>query len=287
MNAEKESFDLSGYLHALSGEKVRLILCGVIACGVALALSWVLPKTYETHFTLRLGRVWFEGSQGGSYNRAILSESAPELAEIITSPAFLKGIATDLKLKGDVNTLKKRIRPIRPEHSDLERMAVFTVGVRGPTPEESLRLAEAIAERTIERHNNEYRDVLAIRKNWESDFAGQITSAESELADLKRTLAEYRRSGKTDSAMVALNVDMESRQSLVSKLREKFRQVQLENSEFMSRRSQIVSPPYRPEKPIKPDLRLNAGMGLVAGLFLYLAYIFVREAVRVGSIPRP
>lgn len=286
MKQTADDFDLPAYLSAVAAQKGRLILAGTLACGVALLVSQFLPKTYETHFTIRIGRVWFEGSQAGSYNRNVYVETAPEMSEIMTSPAFLKKISDDLGLDIQVRALRKRIRPEYPERWDLQNVGVLTVGVRGPTPQLARLLASAVAEGTVERHNKSFHEAAEVRSQWENDLAGQIKTHGTEIESLGSMLRKHGSGGGTVPPFVVLQTEMETRFAQVSRLKDKYRQVQLENTEFMSRQSQIVSPPYLPEKPIKPNARLNAGLGAAAGLFLYLAYIFVKEAVRVGSTPR-
>lgn len=265
------------YLQAVSRRKTTAIIAGLAGAVAALAAGLLSEKVYETHFTIRIGRVWYEE------NRAIGMESATELAEILTSPAFARELKDSLSLKAPLRAIQKRIRPMFSERADPNNVGVLTVAVRGPTRVETLRLAQAVAAKTTERHNKGFDAAIVVRKKWEEDFASQVTASEREIGRLREMALALLKSGRPDSQALVLQADLESREANLAKLREKYREVQTENTELLSQKSQVVSGPYEPEKPIKPDLRRNAILGLVGGLLVYLFYAFIAEAVRIGA----
>ena len=73
-----------------------------------------------------------------------------------------------------------------------------------------------------------------------------------------------------------LKRDFESNRALYESMLLKVRESEIASA-IRAGNIRVISPAKRPLRPYKPRPGFNAGMGLIAGLFLSVASVFVRE----------
>jgi capsular exopolysaccharide synthesis family protein len=114
----------------------------------------------------------------------------------------------------------------------------------------------------LERIRNEYQ--AAERR--ENLLGGTYHSQTGVVSDQAATSVHYQ----------TLKREVETNRALYDSMLQKVREADI-TSAIRASNIRVISPAKRPGQPYKPKAGFNAGMGLVAGLFLSIAYVFVRE----------
>ncbi len=114
----------------------------------------------------------------------------------------------------------------------------------------------------LERIKNEYQ--AAERR--EKLLGGTYHSQTGVVSDQAATSVHYQ----------TLKREVETNRALYDSMLQKVREADI-TSAIRASNIRVISPAKRPAQPYKPKVGFNAGMGLIAGLFLSIAYVFVRE----------
>ncbi len=114
----------------------------------------------------------------------------------------------------------------------------------------------------LERIKNEFQ--AAQRR--EKLLGGTYNSQTGVVSDQAATSVHYQ----------TLKREVETNRALYDSMLQKVREADI-TSAIRASNIRVISPAKRPGQPYKPKVGFNAGMGLIAGLFLSIAYVFVRE----------
>src|SRR5205807_3093002 len=114
----------------------------------------------------------------------------------------------------------------------------------------------------LERIRNEYQAADRREKLIGSSYNSQTGVVSGQAA----TSVHYQ----------TLKRDFESNRALYESMLQKVRESEIASA-IRASNIRVISPAKPPTRPYKPKPGFNAGMGLLAGLFLSVAYAFIRE----------
>ncbi len=114
----------------------------------------------------------------------------------------------------------------------------------------------------LDRIGNEYAAASRREKMIEANYRAQTGTVSGQAA----TAVHYQ----------TLKRQMEANRALYESMSQKVRESEIASA-IRASNIRVISPAKRPLQPYKPKPMVNAGMGLVAGLFLSTAFAFVRQ----------
>ena len=138
------SLDLHGFLKALARRWPTVVVCLVLAVGVALAVTSLSVPVYEARTQLfvatRTGDDSAQLNQGQSFSQARVQS----YAEIVTTRQVTAPVVKQLGLRSTPEELASRITAVAPLNTVL-----IDITVRDTAPQRAARIANAVAERFI------------------------------------------------------------------------------------------------------------------------------------------
>ena len=251
----------------------KLILGGILlAVGIAAVATSFLPRQYQTSFVLVLG---FTGE--------IALEDPATVTTIINSDSFQQASAQAIGLKIPTNSLKKMVHA----ETDANRWNTnwVTVQITAQEPDTAVRLANAIADGIVRRHTAYYEQNMKPLKEHHSELLGSIQRLTSQIDVLKQ---QSRGNGSVSTGNLSTDFLLQTRitdgEHQLIELRKSLRDAEVQMSASKIRNSAVVAPPLRPQRPSKPNLKLNLIAAAMGSAFLMITLILLYEQYRKSSL---
>jgi len=213
------------------------------------------------------------------------------LAEATVELNRASSSANDRELLGG---LEQQAREIR---SNLEQTEVaWAAAISGePTAGLEAAMEESAAERSKleEQIQNAELEVVDLEERIKAgDSAGEMakqqTNARARLAELRRQLADLDRQATEREKVLGirhahrdrLDAERKAGQAALASIEARLRDAR-GDSGFRGERLQVIDPGIVPERPSSPNLLLNIGIALLAGLALPVLYLTLRNNYQV------
>ena len=265
-NLRESEPGLYDVLHPLVSRWKLLLLGVIVSVILAVIVTSLMQKAYETSIVLTIGTT----------KDAVFEESAT-VSTIINSESFQQNAAKKIGLNAPSSALRKMIRA----QSDPNRWTAnwVSVSILADQPDTAVRLANAVAEGIIERHNAFYDASIQPLKDHQAELTGSIQRISNQLESLRQDLAKttasnastellmQTRIGDGENQLVALRKDLRDSERLMA----------------ATHKTSLVSPPLRPVYPAKPNLKLNVLAAALASAFLLTTLILLMDQYRKAS----
>ncbi|MEW6210512.1 MAG: Wzz/FepE/Etk N-terminal domain-containing protein [Acidobacteriota bacterium] len=167
----EEQISLDRYLRAVWRAKWFIIIVTLATAGAIVYLGLREPTLYTAEALIEVGRVWKEPL-----------EDTYTTAETASSGGFLQALAQKIGVKSGY--LKRSIKadtvragPRRAQYPILVRITAQTESF-----DESQRLAQAVADEIIARHDKLFEEALAPHRQQEQRLTERVKQAAGELA---------------------------------------------------------------------------------------------------------
>ena len=254
---EREELDVRTVLLALR-RRWRIMLVGVLG-GVILAglLTMLLPKTFATASKVNLGR----RPSGGNPTEIMRTEAAQA-----NRSQMAQRVIDALSLDVEVEAMLKQYKAT-PETDD-----VLVFNVQGPTADGAVERANKFAEEFLlmraERLDDDLRTENQGREGKVKEIQAKIDAIDSELPGAAGSITQY-------DALIRQKTDLVGQQTaLETKIDDAKTEVAL-----AKRNSYTLQDALKPKSPIKPSLRFNLVLGLIAGLMVAGSYVLVKDVL--------
>jgi hypothetical protein len=167
----EEQISLDRYLRTVWRAKWFILIVTLATAGTILYLGLRQPTLYTAEALVEVGRVWKEPL-----------EDIYTTAETANNGGFLNALAqkTGVRpahLKRSIRADTVRAGPRRAQYPILVRITATTESF-----EESMRLAQAVADEIIARHDKLFEEALAPHRRQEERLAERVKQATGELA---------------------------------------------------------------------------------------------------------
>ena len=255
-NDEEDEISLLDILVTLA-ESWKLIVFGpLIAAVLAGALSFLLPKTFESVAIVRL-----------TEEEVALLHTVPVLAPLIEKFGYLKDADG---IKDDANKeLKKDLIFVTDKKTKLA-----TITAKAPTPEKAQALGNAAIAALLAELQAKGQEKALLEKTIAINQRA-IDSAEDAIESIQRGL---KRSGYSDQAqesaiknLAAINSDISKRAQENEMLRQK---LDVKGAEV------FVQQPSLPQRKASPKRSMVVLLALLISGFALLMFVFIRKAWR-------
>lgn len=262
----EEEIELIDYLRVI-WKRRWLIVGGTLACMiVALAVSLMQPKMYETTLDLKIGQVWQNPIDDPNL-----------VAAVINNEPFLDKVREKTGLSYTAYQMKKG-KTVAAKVVDKAPLLVNVV-TREHSPKKAVELAEAVADLVIHEHQLRFDELMSEHIRYEKDLESQVQAMQREIQELDVTLKQQRTNPQVNApAVILLQAQLEEKQGqLVNFIRE-LREVKSSNaSKARSENTRVILPPPLPEDHVNPKTRLNTMIAGIVGLMAFLMLAFFLE----------
>lgn len=243
-------------------ENLRLIILVPLIVGlIALGVTFVIPKTYQSTALLRTND-GVQGVQGGPVDFTsvdVLEQILKQQPEITT---------LGLSHEKTLHALLKRIQ-VTAKKQD----SYITVAAQGSTPEKAQLLCRQVIE--------SFRDLSLPRGQQLDALKEEIKNTEDSIRDL--SLVAKKISTNIDKVTPGTEGDNVARAyvTIIEKLNFQKQNLFKLKQKLVGFGSEVfIQEPTLPEKPIKPKKAQIAIMATLAAGFLTILFVFVRAAFR-------
>ncbi|MCI0416171.1 hypothetical protein L0222_25635 [bacterium] len=244
------------------------VLTGIILAGV---VSSFLPKQYETSLLLNIGLAVEK-----------ILEDPYTVAKVINSEAFQQTIAGKVGL----NVSSKRLSKMIEAETDSIRVSPWvSVRIRANSPQETVRLANAIADGIILRHSKSFEEKMKGYKDYKNELQESIAQFTEEAQTLRKNLDAYRSGTKPDvSTEILLQTRLSEKENQAIMFKRELRDISSYMAKVHSRETSVVAAPMLPEAPVSPKMKLNLLIAAVTSLFIMISFVLFREQYRKSSL---
>jgi uncharacterized protein involved in exopolysaccharide biosynthesis len=248
----------------------RLIIIGTLVCMITGgAVSFIMPKTYETKTTIKIGKVTGK-----------IIEDPFALSKTITSEPFLAGVVNTLGLdNSNIARLENQINVSIIGEKKLNDSQVLLLTVQADSPQKAVERANIIVNVVIKRHKVLFEEHMKEHYNYEKYLEGQIKWGDEEIKRLGESIRELSINPQVNAlAIILLRAQFEEKEVGLVELNRELRDVRIENySAINSANTTVVDPPILFKKHIKPKKTLNIIVAGVAGLMIFIFIAFFLE----------
>lgn len=178
MQSESQEINITHIISAISNKKREGILVFCIVCFVGIALTFILPRTYQTTEILRIGIV--DGNQ---------IETADALKILFQSEAKLNEIADELGLP------LVRVEKSFSIESKAEGVFVVIKG-RGASPEEAMKITKLVSTKILKQEEQLYKPA-------QEKFEIEITTLEQDKKSTEQKIAQLEKTIESLQADIA------------------------------------------------------------------------------------
>ncbi|MEY4755591.1 MAG: hypothetical protein RJA34_489 [Pseudomonadota bacterium] len=280
MGSEGDEISLLDLLITLL-ENVRLLVIGPLMVGlVALAVSFGLPRSYESVAVLRADLPWLNGRDG------VAGSSPAAIASLMTTAAVLNPVASELGLAKDSDLEAARIalqKRVKVAVGKQDRLLTLTASA--DTPALAQQLAQAVLQETYEQsrpkggHLDRIQAALLAAADRQAKAKQVLAQGIAAQPGAQRTVA-WRPVGDAagNPAEAARNyadilrVSAETQQQII----------QLETEMAGLSDAQLVQSPTLPTYAVSPKKTLIAIFAAVASGMLLVMFVFIRQALRTS-----
>lgn len=228
---------------------------------------YFITPVYQTEFTLKLPQV---EEPNNSSNLVHLFQSTSFFGPILKES---KGEYSEEKIRKYINENLEAYNP--------EETGIIKVNIKSENPDFLYELSTKILKKGLEIANRPYKREIDSKKSYLTSLENTLQETLSEIKNIKKDIEEiYASDISTEQKIILINMRKErlglllnKESTLSNKIYEfKDRLVKLEPAT-------ILSSPYRPQKPVSPDVKQNI---LLAGFLAFLfsvIYIFIRKLI--------
>ena len=254
---EREELDVRTVLLALR-RRWRIMLVGVLG-GIVLAglLTLLLPKTYATQSKVNLGRRPTAFNPTEVMRTEAASANRSQMAQRVIDA---------LSLNVKVEDMLKQYKAT-PETDD-----VLVFAVQGPTAQDAVDRANKFAEQFLEARKERLDDDLKTENKAREEKVKALTASiqviDDQLPGASNNITQY-------DALIRQKTDLVQQQTTAqTKIDDAKTEVAL-----AGKNSYVLQDALKPSSPIKPSLRFNLVLGLVAGLMVAGTYVLVKDVL--------
>jgi hypothetical protein len=253
-SASEDEIDILDFFKTIT-ENIKLLLVGPLACGLlVLGISFLVPQTYESSFTLGTNSM---NADTGQIQRLVLR------TQLFEDVAEKNKVGNGSPLTGK-DILKKTTSVIRP-NSEIE------FKVQAPKAQEAYFLATALLDAAFKYKDELLSKEVALLNNYYESLAS-VSKVQNRLEK------ELLLKSVPDALLAQSYLGLISQSTIIKELTGKQRMV----VEGLSQINALNKPTLQP-KAVIPNKPLLFGLGvLISGFFLVL-YIFIRKAFIVNN----
>jgi len=272
---QEDEISFKDYVNIVIKRKKLILVIFSVSIIAAVVASLFMPKVYEMTTIVRLGSV--DIAQLGIRNDMFLMKQE-KAQEIILNKSFLLPIIEELKLKIEVKDLKKNIKVILIDETNLIKIKITYPGL-----DMLVKVNNAIIDSFITEGEKVRQKKVSVVNNWLKQYESEIAKVETDLdrtRSLISKLSDFNNNSQPKippaeifSKTIQLQSILSGYEANLIKLRE-----QRNNTEFMLdsfKPFDIFDAPVKPKKPIMP-LELNV---LIAGIISLLCGVFLASSM--------
>ena len=188
----REEFSLAELVRILRAHAGWVVGIPAILAAVTLAIQLMTPRQWEAGLAVRMGQVGQVGATGPSSEYI---EPIPRSVERMKQDAFQDAVLTELAIPTDEKNpraalYKKSLRIRQIEYTD-----TIEVRVRGFSPDEAMRSAEATVKHLRDVHAHLTEPTLQRLKRQLAEVRGEMDRIQAEREVLVRKAEEKSRAG--------------------------------------------------------------------------------------------
>jgi capsular polysaccharide biosynthesis protein len=251
-------------------QKWKWIVAGVLTgLLVAAGVTAISKKQYQTSVILQIGAV---------QDKQI--EDSNTVVEILNSDSFHQTVAKRLKLNLTSRQLAKNIHA----ETNLTRYSpLVSVTVLSDSPEGAVRLAETVFEVIDERHQPMFDQKMSYYNQFQKMLEDKVKAFDDDLNQLKEEQASLASKGDL-STKILLQARIGDRETEALSVKRELRDLLAFSSSVHSHSTNMVSPPVQPQRPVKPNLRLNLVIAFLVSLFAMVSFILISDQYRKATL---
>lgn len=187
MNGNDE-LKLNDYLRII-GQNKRLIVWGTLLCVAAAGIiSLVLPRVYESHLVLEVGRIYLPPARDKPTQDVEFIEEPKAAAEVLRSSSLLFQVREELGLDIRLDRMRRNLEVVTfPEERGSVRMGspIIELIYRGSPPEATVGVLEMLATDIIGEHTRTYEDNVGTLRT-------RVKNLEEKIAEIQRVVDQQR-----------------------------------------------------------------------------------------------
>ncbi len=174
---EKDELNLNDYLRII-GQNKRLIVLGTLLCVAAAGiLSLILPRIYESHLILEVGRIYLPPARDKPTQDVEFLEEPKAAAEVLRSSSLLFQVREELGLDIRLDRMRRNLEVVTfPEERGSVRMGspIIELIYRGNPPEATVGVLELLAADIIDEHTRTYEENVGTLRTRVRNLEGKI-----------------------------------------------------------------------------------------------------------------
>jgi len=253
----KEEIDLRDYINIIIKRKKLILIVFFVSVIVTAVVSFLMPQIYQSIAMI----------QNGVIDGPLVKKS--EVEEMIKFYTFLNPITEELKLKTDIERLKKAIKVEEIKDTDFLR---FKVEYRDK--DASFKLCQSIVNSFLAQANHLYQQRLNLVNQRLEELSSQIRLIQSDIEHTQGLIQNLSISEKIDEIEAGIRIILlqntlpNYQTNLISLLdqRNNLQLTLLKTKEFKPLNLTTLEKPIRPKK--KQNIVISGIVSLILGTFL-------------------
>jgi len=254
----EDEIDLRQYIKIILKRKKLILAVFLVSVFTAAIISLLMPKAYEITSTIQLGSI--DG----------LLIKNEEAKAIMTSQNLLLSVINDLKLKTNIESLKKSIKI-----SDITGTDLLKIKITYSDIDTVKKINDAIISLLIAQGQALYQERSAIISERLNELGMEVKNAEEDISRTQDLISGASGSERASQADISLRIillqnTLPNYESNLTALRSQRNGLKLLLSG--AKNFKIFDEPVGPEKPVSPkktQIVITAGIhSLIFGVFL-------------------
>jgi uncharacterized protein involved in exopolysaccharide biosynthesis len=251
---EEKEVDLRDYINMVKKRWKIILIIFLVSTITSAVVSFFLPRTYEASAMLRIGKM-----------RNALLEDPSAIIDIFKTKPILEKVAEEL----NIPSAEEKLGELASRIKIREKSQLLEIKGTGETPEEALRLVNAVTTVLLKRHEQIFEQAKTILEEYLASGKERLVEIKEEIEMLQEKINKLEATNSEAKATVARGY-MES----LERNRDRYEQLQLElrtkrmEEASGSERTQLVIPAVVPEKPVAPKKKQNVLIAGILGLFV-------------------
>jgi len=280
---EEQEIRLIDYLNVIWRRKGLIMGGTLIVAAAALLVSLSMPKVYEVSRTLRIGQLPVKNGKEvyvidlrGKLIHPLMVRFIEDRETVIgrlEDQRMLMAIIQEFQLDMTAGEMAEDMILVDTRAKKGSNLVV-RYRVRADDPQLAMRVADRLAEYIIKAHRPIFDRELQITKDYEAEVIAEIRSMETENHSMRRVLTRIMKLPNIDlTAVVLLQANIGERERKISDLESRhLKKTRL--SRLGIQNTAVIAADAPPNHPIKPNVKLNVGLGITFGLtgFTFLAF---------------
>ncbi len=251
---EEKEVDLRDYINMVKKRWKIILLIFLVSTITSAVVSFLLPKTYESLAMVRIGEM-----------RDRPLEDPSTVIEIFKTKPLLEKVAEELNIPQAHERLEELVSKIKMR----ERSGLLEIKGKGETPEETLKLVNAVTAALLKRHEQIFEQAKRILEEYLASGNERLAEIEKEIEMLQKKIDQLRATNSEATATVARGYmeSLERSRDRYEQLQVELRQKKMEES-YGTVSTELVVAPTTPENPIGPKKKQNIVIAGILGLFV-------------------